>query len=68
MIMTERGVSSGKTTIKKQCLDDKMIGNFYYDTPSSVCVGMVPYRKSPQKHSNPKLFHNFAKTIKTQRI
>ena len=49
-------------------LDDKMIGNFYYDTPSSVCVWMVPYRKSPQKHSNPKLFHNFAKTIKTQRI
>lgn len=34
----------------------------------SVCVWMVPYRKSPQKHSNPKLFHNFAKTIKTQRI
>jgi hypothetical protein len=25
---------------------------------------MVPYRKSPQKHSNPKLFHSFAKTIK----
>ena len=88
--MTERRVSSGKTTIKKKChserseesrvhkvgvteilryaLDDKMIGNFYYDTPSSVCVWMVPYRKSPQKHSNPKLFHNFAKTIKTQRI
>ena len=58
----------GVTEILRYALDDKMIGNFYYDTPSSVCVWMVPYRKSPQKHSNPKLFHNFAKTIKTQRI
>ena len=57
----------GVTEILRYALDDKMIGNFYYDTSSSVCVWMVPYRKIPQKHSNPKLFHNFAKTIKTQR-